>query len=93
MKIRHTALAVALTLGLGALPLASAGPAQAVGCLSGAVAGSVAGHYAGGHAVVGAVGGCIVGHHLHKVQKKKEAEQKALANQPVPAATTDAPPK
>ena len=88
MKFRPTALAAALTLGLGALPFASAGPAQAVGCLTGAIAGGVAGHYAGHHAVVGAVGGCIVGHHLHKVQKEK-----ALANPPVPAATSDAAPK
>jgi len=93
MKIRHTALAAALTLGLGALPLVSAAPAQAVGCLTGAVGGAVAGHYAGHHAVVGAVGGCIVGHHLHKLQKEKEAAQKDKANQPVPAATGDAPPK
>ena len=56
--------------------LATAGTANAAGCIKGAVVGGVAGHYAGHHAVAGAVGGCIVGHHLAKkhAQEKKEAE-------------------
>ncbi|MFP3802214.1 hypothetical protein, partial [Paraburkholderia sp. SIMBA_027] len=48
------------------LAFATAGTANAAGCLKGAVVGGVAGHYAGHHAVVGAVGGCMVGRHLAK---------------------------
>jgi uncharacterized protein YcfJ len=48
------------------LVFATAGTANAAGCLKGAVVGGVAGHYAGHHAVVGAVGGCMVGKHLAK---------------------------
>ena len=66
------------------LALATAGTANAAGCLKGAVVGGVAGHYAGHHAVVGAVGGCIVGHHLAKkqAQEKKAAQLRAAQAQP-----------
>jgi uncharacterized protein YcfJ len=69
--IRAALAAVALTL-------ATAGTANAAGCLKGAVVGGVAGHYAGHHAVVGAVGGCLVGRHM----AKKHAEEQAAAVQP-----------
>ncbi|HLH48539.1 MAG TPA: hypothetical protein VKV96_04290 [Roseiarcus sp.] len=55
--------------------LLSVNSAQAVGCLSGAVAGGVAGHYAHHHGVIGAMAGCAYGHHLHKEQQRKKAEQ------------------
>lgn len=60
---------------LGSALLASAGAANAEGCLKGAVVGGVAGHYAGHHAVVGAVGGCVVGRHLAKEKRKQAAAQ------------------
>ncbi|UVK49477.1 hypothetical protein BPNPMPFG_008127 (plasmid) [Mesorhizobium sp. AR07] len=59
--------------------------AQAIGCLSGAAAGGVAGHYAGHHTVLGALGGCVVGHQLHKKQKRKKQlleQQQTLPSQP-----------
>jgi hypothetical protein len=51
--------------------------AGAVGCISGAVAGGVAGHYAGHHGLLGAAAGCVVGHHMHKVEKEREREEAA----------------
>lgn len=87
MNFRNIALAVPVLLGLGALPFAGAQPSLAVGCLSGAAAGAVAGHYAGHHAIVGALGGCVVGHHLHKVQQQKAAEQRMQQTAPAPDAT------
>ena len=84
MKFRTTALAATFALGLGALPLAGAGPALAIGCVSGAVAGAVAGHYAHHHAIAGAIGGCIVGHHMKVMERRKEAEEKAMQASPAP---------
>ncbi|WP_095203426.1 hypothetical protein [Mesorhizobium carmichaelinearum] len=65
--------------------LGASSQAQAIGCLSGGVAGGVAGHYAGHHTVLGALGGCVVGHQLHKKQKRKKQQleqQQALPPQP-----------
>ena len=86
MKFRTTALAASFALGLGALPLAGAQPALAIGCVSGAVAGAVAGHYAHHHAIVGAISGCIVGHHMKVMEKRKEAQEKAMQASPAPTA-------
>jgi uncharacterized protein YcfJ len=62
-----------------ALISATAGTANAAGCMKGAVVGGVAGHYAGHHAVVGAVAGCLVGRHM----AKKQAEERAAQHQQV----------
>ena len=63
------------------LTFATAGTANAAGCLKGAAVGGVAGHYAGHHAAVGAVGGCMVGRHL----AKQHAQQQAVQRQATPA--------
>ena len=88
MKFRTTALAVSFALGLGALPLAGAQPALAIGCVSGAAAGAVAGHYAHHHAILGAIGGCIVGHHMKVMEKRKEEKAMQASPAPTPDATT-----
>ena len=59
----------AATLSLAA----TAGAAQAHGCVKGAVVGGVAGHMAGKHTTAGVVGGCVVGHHMAKTKDKKAA--------------------
>lgn len=51
------------------LAFATAGTANAAGCLKGAVVGGVAGH----HVVVGAVGGCMVGRYLAKQHAQHQA--------------------
>ncbi len=51
--------------------LASAGGAEAKGCLKGAVVGGLAGHVAG-HGVLGAAAGCAVGRHQ---ANKRDREQ------------------
>ncbi len=84
MKFRATALAASFALGLGALALGGAQPALAAGCLSGAIVGGVAGHFAHHHAIAGAIGGCIVGHHMKVMEKRKEAEEKAMQASPAP---------
>ncbi|MGF6937095.1 outer membrane lipoprotein SlyB [Paraburkholderia sp. UCT70] len=61
------------------LVFATAGTANAAGCIKGAVVGGVAGHYAGHHAVVGAVGGCMVGRHLAKQHAQQQAAQSQAA--------------
>ncbi|UDL87022.1 hypothetical protein LGH82_17540 [Mesorhizobium sp. PAMC28654] len=78
--MKKAIIAVAALAVLGA-----SSQAQAIGCLSGAAAGGVAGHYAGHHTVLGALGGCVVGHQLHKKQKRKKQQleqQQALPAQP-----------
>ena len=67
-------VAVALTV------LASAGTADARGCLKGAVVGGVAGHFAHHHALLGAAAGCAIGHHMahrHDVERRRAAERGA----------------
>jgi hypothetical protein len=71
-----TALALAITLGLGSLALG--GPAQAKGCIKGAIVGGVAGHMAG-HGKLGAAAGCAVGHHE---ANKPDKTQGAPAQKP-----------
>ncbi|WP_188518875.1 hypothetical protein [Alsobacter metallidurans] len=66
MRITFAVVAVAF--------LATAGSAQAAGCLSGAVVGGVAGHVAG-HGKLGAVAGCAIGHHKAKKQKREEQQR------------------
>jgi hypothetical protein len=63
---RIKASRIKIALATATLPLATAGTANAAGCLKGAVVGGVAGHYARHHSVVGAVGGCMVGRYLAK---------------------------
>ncbi len=75
--LRMKASPIRIALIATTLALATAGPANAAGCLKGAVAGAVAGHYAGHHAVVGAVGGCVVGRHLAKQHAQQQAQQQA----------------
>jgi len=78
MKIKALMFAVAV------LAIATAGQAQAAGCLKGAAVGGVGGHFVGkGHAVVGAAGGCLVGHHM---ASKKAKEDVAAQAQTQPAA-------
>ena len=64
MKPTVILLALALT--------ASAGAAEARGCLKGAVVGGVAGHFAHHHAVLGAMAGCAVGHHYANKKYREE---------------------
>lgn len=52
---------------------ASATPALAKGCITGAVAGGVVGHMAGHHGKAGAAVGCVAGHH-HAAMKAKNAK-------------------
>src|SRR5882672_10675991 len=78
MKIKASMFAAAV------LAVATAGQAQAAGCLKGAAVGGVGGHFVGkGHAVVGAAGGCLVGHHM---ASKKAKEDVAAQAQTQPAA-------
>lgn len=59
---------------ISVLAVATAGRAQAAGCLKGAAVGGVGGHFVGkGHAVVGAAGGCLVGHHMASQKAKEDA--------------------
>ena len=60
---------------LGAVAMiATAGSAEAAGCLKGAAVGGVGGHFVGkGHAVLGAAAGCAIGHHRAKVAARKAA--------------------
>jgi uncharacterized protein YcfJ len=68
----------ALTLVVAAFAAASAGQAQAAGCLAGAAVGGVGGHYVGkGHAVLGAVGGCLVGCHMANKKAGEDAVARA----------------
>jgi len=73
MKVSPIKIALVATT----LVFATAGTANAAGCLKGAVVGGVAGHYAGHHAVVGAVGGCMVGRHLARQHAQEQAQQQA----------------
>jgi hypothetical protein len=69
---------LSLAAGLGGMVmLATASPAHAAGCLSGAAVGGVVGHVAGHHALLGAAAGCAVGHHRATVRR----EEAARANQ------------
>ena len=52
--------------------MASAGAAEARGCLKGAVVGGVAGHFAHHHAVLGAAAGCAIGHHYANKKYRQE---------------------
>jgi outer membrane lipoprotein SlyB len=68
MKFGAIALAVCI------VSLATAGEANAAGCMKGAAAGGVAGHFVGnGHAALGAAGGCAVGHHMASKKEKEDA--------------------
>jgi hypothetical protein len=59
---------------LAAAALASAGTADAAGCIKGAAVGGVGGHFVGkGHAVLGAAAGCAVGHHRATVARRQAA--------------------
>lgn len=63
-----------LMFAISVLAVATAGRAQAAGCLKGAAVGGVGGHFVGkGHAVVGAAGGCLVGHHMASQKAKEDA--------------------
>ena len=55
--------------------LASAGGAEAAGCLKGAAVGGVAGHFAGHHAVLGALAGCAIGQHRAAARRRDEQRQ------------------
>ena len=57
------------------LAVASAGAAEARGCIKGAVVGGVAGHYAGRHGVLGAAAGCVVGRHEANKADRQQAPQ------------------
>jgi uncharacterized protein YcfJ len=61
---------------VAALSLASAGSADAKGCIKGAVVGGVAGHMAG-HGKVGAAAGCVIGHHEANKPKPNNANAQA----------------
>jgi hypothetical protein len=65
-----------ITIALALTLLASAGAAEARGCLKGAVIGGVAGHMAHHHALLGAAAGCAIGHHM---AAKHDREQRDLA--------------
>lgn len=64
-------------LALVLLFAASAGTAEARGCIKGAVVGGVAGHLAHHHALAGAAIGCLVGHHIAHEHDKKLARERA----------------
>jgi hypothetical protein len=66
-----------VTFALALLLAASAGTAEAHGCLKGAVVGGVAGHLAHHHALAGAAIGCVVGHHMAHEHDKKLAREQA----------------
>jgi hypothetical protein len=66
--MKSTALALALMLA------ATAGSADARGCIKGAVVGGVAGHFAHRHTLAGAAIGCVVGHHMAHEQDKRLAQ-------------------
>ncbi|SAK63508.1 glycine zipper 2TM domain protein [Caballeronia hypogeia] len=68
-----------VTIMLTSALFATAGAAQAKGCIEGAAVGGVAGHVAGKHGTAGAVGGCAIGHH-EASKKEKKAEQAQQAN-------------
>jgi hypothetical protein len=68
---------IAFVVATGIVVAATATPANAAGCLSGAVVGGVAGHYAGHHGLLGAAAGCAVGHHMAKVDKERARERSA----------------
>jgi hypothetical protein len=55
--------------------LATAGGAEAKGCIKGAIVGGVAGHMAG-HGKVGAVAGCVIGRHEANKADADRAAQK-----------------
>ena len=65
---------------LAALSLASAGNADAKGCIKGAVVGGVAGHMAG-HGKLGAAAGCAIGHHEANKKDPNNANAQAPAKQ------------
>lgn len=72
MKIKALMFAVAV------LAVATAGQAEAAGCLKGAVVGGVAGHFVGkGHAVLGAAGGCLAGRHMANQKARENAAAQA----------------
>jgi len=64
-------------LALVLLFAASAGTAEARGCIKGAVIGGVAGHFAHHHALAGAAIGCIVSHHMAHEHDKRLAREAA----------------
>ena len=64
-------------LALVLLFAASAGTAEARGCIKGAVVGGVAGHLAHHHALAGAAIGSLVGHHIAHEHDKKLARERA----------------
>ncbi|GJE61410.1 hypothetical protein [Methylobacterium trifolii] len=55
--------------------LASAGGAEAKGCIKGAIVGGIAGHYAGHHGFVGAAAGCAIGRHRANAQARNQPQQ------------------
>ncbi len=65
-------IAIALSAAALLAATATAGSADARGCVRGAVVGGVAGHFAGHHPIAGAALGCIVMHHHYKVQDRRE---------------------
>ncbi len=68
MRVVATLSTVAL------LTLASAGAAEAKGCIKGAIIGGLAGHYLAERGVVGAVAGCIGGRYLANRRARQQRE-------------------
>ncbi|CAO4165555.1 hypothetical protein [Methylorubrum populi] len=68
--MRIIATATALTI----MTLASAGTAEAKGCIKGAIIGGIAGHYLAERGVVGAVAGCLTGRALANRRARRDRE-------------------
>jgi outer membrane lipoprotein SlyB len=57
------------------IALATAGDAEAKGCLKGAAVGGVAGHYSGHHGLLGAAAGCVIGRHEANKRDRMQRNQ------------------
>ncbi len=79
----HACIALAL--------IASAGAAQAKGCITGAAVGGVAGHVAGHHGVIGAVARCAINHHRNTVKDRQAAAAAQVSAQAPPPLATPSP--
>jgi hypothetical protein len=65
--------------------LATAGGAEAKGCIKGAIVGGIAGHYAGHHGLVGAAAGCAIGRHRANARSRQDQQQMDPQARPVSA--------